>query len=163
MILNKFTPFLDKVFDRLKELGVDISKYELDHIAYQASSDADYDRLMPEFLKISKLVNEAIVSNRRVGIFKLNSPFKYKNYSIPAIELIAPKEGQKCPSAAEHAEFVLDEKFDTFMKKYLNLDWDISAIDQPVFPMVKLKLADNIQVKFHYESILEIVKKEKNK
>ena len=163
MILKNFTSFLDKFFEKLNKLEIDISKYELDHIAYQASSDADYDKLMPKFLEISQLVNEAIVGGRRVGIFKLHSPLKYKNYAIPAVELIAPKEGQKCPSAPEHAEFVIDEKFDTFMDRYPAINWDTKAVDQPVFPMVRLKLDDYMQVKFHYKPVLKIVSEEQEK
>jgi len=163
MILDKFNSFLDTCFEKIEEFGIDISKYELDHIAYQASSDSDYDKLMPEFLKVGKLVKEAIVGGRRVGIFELKDPLKYKSYLIPCIELIAPTKGQKCPSAPEHFEFVIDEKFEDFMKRYPNLDWDVSAIDQPVFPMIKLKLTGYTQVKFHYKPVLDIVKKEVNK
>ncbi len=159
MILESFTTFLDEFFEKLNKLGIDISKYKLDHIGYQTSSDTDYDKLKTELFPIAQLVYEAILGGRRVGIFKLNLPFKYKNYFIPAIELIAPKEGQEYPSAPEHAEFVIDEEFDTFMEKYPSIDWNTKNIDRPVFPMIKLKLDDHMQVKFHYEPVLEIAKK----
>jgi hypothetical protein len=77
---------------------------------------------------------------------------------IPAVELVAPKQGQVCPSALEHAEFVIDEDFETLAQKYPEVNWDVSAIDQPMFPMLKIKLGEFIQVKFHYKPVLEIVK-----
>jgi len=161
MILDDYKNFLDKLLHDIEERGVDVSKYDLDHFGYQCSSDEDCDRLKPEFEKYAKLIDEAIVSGRRVGIFKLNISLEYKNWQIQAVELVAPKEGQVCPSALEHAEFVIDTDFDTFVKKYPNLTWDMSKVNQPTFPMITLKLSDNTQVKFHYKPVLEIVKQEK--
>ena len=157
MILDNYKDFLDKLITYIEKKGIDISKYNLDHFGYQCSSNEDYDKLKPEFEKVAKLVSENIVGGRRVGIFKFNYPYKYKDWNIQAVELVAPKEGQECPSALEHAEFVIDTDFDTLVKKYPNLDWDITAVNQPTFPMVKLKLSDYTQVKFHLQPVLKIV------
>ncbi len=157
MILDNYKEFLDKLTNDIIDKGVDVSKYNLDHFGYQCSSNEDYDKLKPEFEKIGKLVDEAVVGGRRVGIFKLDNPLVYKNWNIDAVELVAPKEGQVCPSALEHAEFVIDTDFDTFVKKYPNLQWDTSKVNQPTFPMVTLKLSGATQVKFHYKPVLDIV------
>jgi len=161
MVLENSSSFLDRLFGKINELGVDISKFDLDHIAYQASSDENYDSIKPTLLKIAELVDENIVGGRRVGLFKLDKPLIYRHYSVPALELVAPKEGQICPSALEHVEFVIDESFDSFMKKYPNLNWDISAVNQPIFPMIKLEIDRHVRVKFHYEPVLEIVRRKK--
>lgn len=158
-----FTSFLDKFFEKLSKTGVDISEFELDHLGYQCSSDEDYDKLKQTFSDMGEMLDENIVGGRKVGLFKLNSPILYKDYVIPAIELIAPKVGQECPSALEHAEFVINEKFDTFMAKYPSINWDTSGVSQPMFPMVKLKLDDHMQVKFHYEHVFDISNNKKNK
>lgn len=159
MILDNYKNFLDKLIKDIKEKGIDVSNLNLDHFGYQCSSNEDYDRLKPEFKKIAKLISENIVGGRRVGIFKFNTALEYKNWKIQAVELVAPKEGQNCPSALEHAEFVIDENFDSFVKKYSSLSWDLTAINQPTFPMVKLKLSDYTQVKFHLQPVLEIIGK----
>jgi len=158
-----FTSFLDRFFEKLNKHGINISEYDLDHLGYQCSSDKDYDNLKTTFSELGEMFDENVVGGRRVGLFKMNSPIIYKDYSIPAIELIAPKTGQKCPSVLEHAEFVINEKFDTFMNKYPSINWDTSAVDQPMFPMVKLRLDEHMQVKFHYESVLDISKHKKEK
>ena len=158
MILDNYKDFLDKLLQDIEVKGIDISKYDLDHFGYQCSSNEDYDKLKPEFEKVGKLIDEAIVGGRRVGIFKLDTPLEYKNWKIQAVEVVAPKEGQECPSALEHAEFVIDTDFNTFIKKYPNLNWDLTAINQPTFPMVKIKLSDFTQVKFHLQPVLEIVR-----
>lgn len=161
MILDNYKVFLDKLLQDVEDKGIDVYKYNLDHFGYQCSSDTDYDNLKPELIKFGEMVSENIVSDRRVGIFKLNTSLEYKNWEIGAIELVAPKEGQECPSALEHAEFVIDTDFDSFVKKYPNLEWDLTAVNQPTFPMVKLKLSDHTQVKFHLQPVLEIIEQEK--
>lgn len=159
MILDNYKSFLDNLLQDIEGKAVDVSSFNLDHFGYQCSSDEDYDKLKPEIEKVARLISENIVGGRRVGIFELNTPLEYKTWKIPAVELVAPKDGQDCPSALEHAEFVIDIDFDSFTKKYSNLNWDLTAVNQPTFPMVKLKLSENTQVKFHLQPVLEIVKK----
>jgi len=157
MILDNCSNFLEELLENINKLGVDVSDLDMDHIAYQASSNEDYDRLTKDFEKIGKKVSEEIVNGRRVGIYQLNEPVHFKQYSPYAIELIAPKTEQNCKSALEHVEFVLKDSFDSFLKRYPNLPWDTIAINQPMFPMIRLKLTDTTQVKFHLKTVLDIV------
>lgn len=160
MIVDNYKEFLDKLLSDIEAKGIDASNYYLDHFGYQSSSNEDYDKLKPELLAIAEMISENIVGGRRVGIFKFNTPLLYNGKEIPAFELVAPKDGQICPSALEHAEFVIDTDFDSLVKKYPNLDWDLTAINQPTFPMVKLKLSENTQVKFHLKPVLEIIEED---
>ncbi len=157
MFLDNYREFLDKLFSDIDAKRIDTSDYYLDHFGYQCSSNEDYDKLKLELLEIAEMVSENIVGGRRVGILKFNTPLLYNGREIPAFELVAPKDGQVCPSTLEHAEFVIDTDFDSFIKKYPDLDWDLTAINQPTFPMVKLKLTERTQVKFHYKPVLEIL------
>ena len=155
--LGEVHDFLDFIFAKLQEVGIDASDLELDHLAYQASSNEDYDLRKNDFVKFTQLKSEEIVGGRRVSIFQLNDDITHHDRIINAIELIAPKQGQQCPSALEHVEFVIRETFTELMNLYPELDWDVSAIAQPDFPMIKLKLSNSVQVKFHYEPVLKII------
>lgn len=157
MVLDNYETFIKGLLEKIEELGIDVSDLDMDHIGYQASSNDDYDRLRTEFDKLGERLSEEIVGGRRVGIYKLNAPLQYQQYTNTAIELVAPKEGQIFPSALEHVEFVLKETFESFMKRYPGIAWDTSAISQPDFPMIKLKLDKYIQVKFHLTPVLDIV------
>jgi predicted metalloenzyme YecM len=161
MVLDNYTNFIENILKKLDELGVEVSDLDMDHIGYQASSNKDYDKLRTEFDGIGERVSEELVGGRRVGIYKLKESLCYQQYTNNAIELVAPKEGQICPSAFEHAEFVITDSFESFMKKYPSISWDTSAISQPDFPMIKLKLDKNIQVKFHLIPVLEIIESKK--
>jgi len=157
MVLNNYQSFIKEILQKLNEQGIDVSSLDMDHIGYQASSNEDYDRLRTEFDSLGERVSEEIVGGRRVGIYKLNEPLHYQQYINTAIELVAPKDGQVCPSALEHVEFVLSETFESFMKRYPSISWDTTAISQLGFPMIKLKLSENTQVKFHLKPVLKII------
>lgn len=131
---------------------------EMDHIGYQTASGLEYEKMLPEVAKLGPQIHEAVVRGRRVAIFKLNEKLNYRNYFISAIEVIEPLAGQVCNSGWEHAEFVIGNSFETFLKKYPTVDWDISAINQDTFPMIKLKLENGLQAKFHLKPVLEIIR-----
>jgi predicted metalloenzyme YecM len=156
-VLANYHQFINNILDAINKFGIDVSKLNMDHIGYQAATDADYDQLKSEFDKLGKLMSEAIVNGRRVGIYKLAKPLHYDQYVNTAIELVAPKKGQVCLTALEHVEFVIPNGFADFMRQYPEVPWDTSAINQPEFPMLKLKLTEFTQVKFHLTPVLEIV------
>jgi predicted metalloenzyme YecM len=116
--------------------------------------------LKPEVSKFAVLRKENIVRGRPVDVYELTPAWNYKQYKISAIELIGPKEGDVLSTGFEHAEFVLKNGFQDFLDKYPDLDWDTSIMNANEFPMIKLKLEEDMQVKFHLEPILEIIRKE---
>lgn len=158
MILDKYEAFIEGILNNLNKLSIDVSDLEMDHIGYQASSDKEYDDLCKEFNTLGEKVSEKLVGGRRVGIYKLFNPLRFKQYTNTAIELVAPKEGQICSSSLEHVEFVIKESFESFIKKYPAIPWNTTAINRAEFPMVTLKLDNNAQVKFHLEPLLEMIK-----
>lgn len=152
--------FLDEFLARVEEVGVNIAGLQMDHIAYKTASIEEYETMKPLFLELGEQVHENMVRERKVGIFKLNSPWRYKGYEISAIELIAPKPGEIIKPGWEHAELVLKESYKEFMEKYPQLNFDTSVMNSDLFSMIKLKLGEDMQAKFHLMPILEIIKKE---
>lgn len=148
MTTKEITDFLDKFLEKMKETGIDLSGYTIDHVGYQASSTEEYEKKKIEF---GNLVHEAVVADRRVGVFK------YNGNGLLAIELIEPRPGQKCKSGWEHAEYVIDEPFEKLVTRYKNLSWDTSSVNRPIYSHLKLKLTDDMQVKFHLMDILATI------
>lgn len=146
--------FLDKLSKRIQYRGIDITGATLDHLAYQTKSSKEYDRIKPEFEMVAKLIKEPLVGGRRVGVFEFRAPLVYKDQTIRAIDLIEPKEEQKCSSGLEHMEYLLPVSLEEFMEKYPNVDWNTGAINRDQFPMLILRLSNNMQVKFPRNPIL---------
>ncbi|HLB51598.1 hypothetical protein A3F07_01710 [candidate division WWE3 bacterium RIFCSPHIGHO2_12_FULL_38_15] len=139
--------FLDNLLQEIKNTGIDVGDLKIDHIAYSTRSSEEYERLLPEFLKEGELVKEAIISNRRVAVIKLNNPIKYKNHLITAMELIEPIEGEKTFSGWEHAEFLVDD-YDNLINKYSSLEWITKNKNRENFSRIKLVLPSGREVKF---------------
>lgn len=156
-ILVPFPSFIDGVLAGVAGYGIDVSGLAMDHVGYQTASDAEYDRLAYVFASFGTLVSEDVVGGRRVGIYALREALRHGRYVIGVIELVAPKAGQECPSGFEHAEFVTGEPLAAFMVRYPRVPWDTSAMEQPVFPMLKLRLTETTQVKFHVRPVLDII------
>ena len=154
-------PFFNSFFKQIEAVGLDISGLPLDHVAYQASSKQDYDQHIPEFSKLGELISEELIANRRVAVFRLNEPIHYKNYQIPALELIEPKEGQQCESAFQHAEFIVKKSFDDYMREYPNINWDTSSMHRDEFSHLKLNFKNGLTLKFLLAPILELLENKK--
>jgi predicted metalloenzyme YecM len=155
MIVDDYRKFLDEFFEKFDQLQVDASTYLMDHIAYQASSAEDYDRVVNELSQLGKMTREARVEKRRVGIFKLSTPLVYKHYTIPALEVVEPKQGKIHQSGFHHAEFVIDEDLQSFANRYPVVAWDLNAISRAEFPKVQLEFQGGLGVKFHTTPVLE--------
>ena len=152
MVIDNFDTFASSL---IEQIPFDVSKLELDHFGYQASSAQDYENLKDQSLTLGQLISENIVSGRRVGIFKFIEPLKYENYRILGFELVEPKEGQICESELDHLEFVIPISFDEFLKMHDNAEWDLYAKDREEFPKITLKLNNGKSVKFHTKDIFE--------
>lgn len=153
MNINGFSGFLDKWFTSVNALVIDLSQMNPDHIGYSVSSKEEYNQEKETLLKIAELVREAIVSNRRVGVFKFNTPLKYDKYIIDAIELIEPKEGEKTQTGFEHAEFTAITRLHELVSTYPDLPWNTSSIDRLDFPRLKIIFPDKTEVKFNNQPI----------
>lgn len=149
-----YQKFLDVLNSETNKLGIDLSEFKLDHVAYQTKSSDEYDLLKKEFENMAELVREPVVGERRVGVFKFKTPPVYQGQSIKAIEVIEPKNNQICESGLEHAEYIPSISLEELVKKYPEVNWNTDNINRPEFPMLIVKLSDNMQVKFPRNSVL---------
>jgi predicted metalloenzyme YecM len=154
--------FLDRLFKLLGKYKLDLSKYNMDHVAYQASSSKDYQELLDKLLKFGHLIHDPIIEGRKVAMIKLSIPITYRNNTISALEIIEPKKDQKCLSGWEHAEFVINESYESIIKKYPDLKWDTTSISRPLWPHLKLRLDEAVQIKFHQMDIVSTIEKDIN-
>lgn len=156
-MVNNHEAFLDSFFEEIQKVGLDIEGLDLDHIAYQASSSAEYDALKPELIKLGQEVSEQVIRGRRVAVYRLFEPLNYKHYRILAMELIEPKPDQNYESGFQHAEFVVRDSFETYLEKYPDIDWDTSSLTNDEFAHLKINFPNGLTLKFLQAPILELV------
>ena len=164
--LDKYTKqpvknFLDSIFHKINEIGIDVSTYKLDHICYRVSLDEDYMRFKKLLTTSADLLSESEINGRPICCFKLNEPIIYGNRKVDVFELPSPKLGSRYDEGYEHVEFVITDSLHDFVSKYPTLDFDKKGMKKIVNPDLRLQLG-TICVKFHEQAIEEVIEIEKN-
>lgn len=157
-ILPSPLPFLEELFDLLAEHHLDVSDLELDHICYRVETMERYSELKAIIPSFGRIGHTAIIGGREIMTVFLYVPIFFTGRAIHTLEIPAPKEGRVYQEGYEHAEFVIQESFESFQKRYPHLDFDMRGVSKPINPDMPLKLSDKISVKFHYSSLAYVVK-----
>lgn len=157
--MDKYQIFLNSFFEEIAKVGLNIDGLNLDHIAYQASTSEDYDQKKPQFSNLGTEISEEIIGGRRVAVYELFEPIRYKDYVIPALELIEPKPDQDYSSDFQHAEFVTAQPFETYIEQYPTINWDTSSMSRDEFSHLKINFENGLTLKFLHTPILELLKR----
>lgn len=155
-ILGDPTSFLEKIFINLKNDGIDIFDYELDHICYRVETLERYDFVKKFLLKQGELLLENEIGGRLIAKIKLKKPIIFKNRKIDLVELPQPK-GSDFKEGFEHVEFVISESFEDFMKKYSNLKFKTEGMLKKINSDI-VRNYNNCNVKFHHHALEYVVK-----
>ena len=157
LAIGDIEQFLDKILSNLATSQINVSKFELDHIAYRTDSSNSYEvllRLITE--SYGELMKEAVIRERRVSIIKLSKPIIYHDFDIRYLELMEPATGDEHPNGLEHAEFVVDPNLKSFLALYPETHFTFK--DRKVNPELSIKFSNNANIKFHTHDIGEILK-----
>ena len=163
--------FVDRV-ERELEVFCEILKAELpsfiidildsiDHICYRASTNEDYRDLKSRFSLMGDVLISAPVGGREITTYRLSKPLYVCGQRVDILELAAPKENNKYSTGFEHIEIVISEKFDDFIEKNSNYTFDCTASEKKINPEIRHELASGINVKFHHQTLSEVIQYEK--
>ncbi|WP_413944420.1 VOC family protein [Bdellovibrio sp. HCB-162] len=159
-VIGDYTAFLDRIFANIQNAGIDVASFEMDHACYRVSNLQQYEIKKAALLQFGDLLTEANVNGRPIATFKLHQALKYKNRDLFLIELPAPKKGKDVADGLEHVEFVVGELIPDIMKKHPGLLWNTSGLEKTLNPELELKFNDGLAIKFHPESLSEVIRKE---
>lgn len=110
--------FFRELNTELLNMGIDLRGKHVDHLCYRVSTDAEYQEVKTQLCLQSELLGEAMIAGRPIATFRMNEPFCVDGFSIPLLELPAPKSNSPYSTGFEHAEVVLKESFESIEKKY---------------------------------------------
>ena len=153
-----FLKFMDNLTEQLNEVNLGVDSYQLDHVCFRVENLDQYNEYKSLFSTFGKLIIESEINGRAISTFKLSKPLKYKNLKIEIIELPQPKKNNDYNLGFEHAEFVIIESFESFAKKYPHLNFDWSATNKTINPDLRFSLKENLSVKFHHQSLEDVIK-----
>lgn len=163
MIFDELEVFLRRLFLALDAAGVDVSRYEMDHVCYRVETGERYEALVHAWRLYATSIHESLVNGRRIAVFRLERPQRVLGREIRVIELPAPKPGNPFVEGWEHAEFVIDESFEAFMARHPHLVFETKSLGKSLNPELGLRLGDGLQVKFHHQPLAHIVEIERKR
>ena len=153
--------FLELLFDDLKNKSVEIpAHWMIDHLCYRVESQERYQELKSQFSEYSELLIESPVGGRLISTFKLKEPVLFRGWSIPLVELPAPKVFKKVQEGFEHIEVVSDLPFSEIEAKYPGMEWDRSGLKKGFNQELEMVLGQR-NVKFHHQSLEKVIELEK--
>lgn len=153
--------FLTELFVQLAEDSVDVSGYLLDHLGYAASTPGRYAELKQQLACSGELLVEAMINSRPIATYRLTEPIQFDAWQINCIELLAPIQNTTSGEGFIHAEFVIQEDFETFMTRYPLIHFDTRRVNDKINACIKIDYG-GVAVKFHHESLESVIGKELN-
>jgi predicted metalloenzyme YecM len=160
-IIGDYEAFINKISAGLTATGIERSELAMmDHICYRVETEQRYTEMLQALSKLAKLLGESVVSGRKIATFELNSHIKVAGWTVPYLELPAPKAGSPYPDGLEHAELVVIGGLDRFAKKHSNLTFDTKGMSKDLNPELGLK-TNLLSVKFHEQPLGAVVRIEK--
>lgn len=128
----------------------------MDHIGYRTETLEEYKKVLEELRTLGKDMGEIVIEGRPISIIALDEPLETGGWTIPFLEVIAPKASSPYPSGLEHAEFVTVRLLSDFEKAHPDLNFIRDAMGRKINPELKYR-EHGISVKFHRLSIGSVV------
>jgi len=152
--------FLIKIFKELKLAKIDIDKWYIDHLCYRTSSSENYESMKSNFSLLGDLLIESEVNGRNIATYKLFKPIHFHGRSIELVEVPAPKKGKATLEGFEHIEVVIDISFEELINQYPDIIFNDNALSKKLNPELEIEFS-NCAIKFHHQSLEEVIKIEK--
>lgn len=160
-IIGDYEQFIENINDGLARLGIERGQLSMmDHVCYRVETLERYQEMLARAAEIGTLLGESDINGRPIATFELDQSLEAGGWTVPYLELPAPKEGSPYTEGLEHAEFVVVGSLERFMKCHEALPFTQSGLGKSINPEAGLK-AEGISVKFHEQQLGAVVRIEK--
>lgn len=105
--LGDITRFEQKIQQIAEIAGIDLSQFEIDHLAVRMNDWQTAENWKQRLLQQGELLKESEVNGRPIGIFRLNQPIPFCGQLVSVIELPFPKDKIYPEEGWEHIEIVV--------------------------------------------------------
>lgn len=156
MDLQAAHPFLAKLLPELRASGIRIDGFACDHICYRVSTLEAYAQEKQNMQGLGVLLSEVPINGRPIASYKLHQPIQFENYSIPVLELPAPKPGHETRDGFEHIEFATGFHPKQFIELYPQIEFKTNGLHKRFNPEIEVKFASG-SVKFHELSLEKVI------
>ena len=99
--------FEEKILQLARDSRLNLSDYEIDHLALRVNSEQSAKNWLTLLLKYGKIVSDNFINGRPIYLIELEHPVKFANQLIDIIELPFPKNKLYPAEGWEHIEIVI--------------------------------------------------------
>lgn len=118
-IIGDYRAYAAQQHDRLASLGIDITTYELSHLAVRVSEWDEYVRVRGLLERHAVANSENVWNGRPISLIVLAEPLEVLDgKSVPLIELIPPVHQRVYKMGLEHLGVVVGDSFDAFVEAH---------------------------------------------
>ncbi|QPB42328.1 VOC family protein [Rodentibacter haemolyticus] len=110
--------FENKIQALARVMKVNLSDYEIDHLALRVNSEQNAKNRLTLLLKYGKILSDNIVNGRPIYLIQLEKPLAFAGQLVDIIELPFPKKKQYPQETWEHIEIVIP-----FLSNESTKDW----------------------------------------
>lgn len=157
-ILGDYETKIALINECLEKNGIGKSELAmLDHLVYRVETMERYEVIKARLAQVAQLVGENSVVGRPIAVFELYEYLSVHGWTIPYIELPAPKAGSSYVEGLEHAAFVVIGSLDTFRERHSDLTWIDKTQNRPLNPELGIKNSGQ-SLKFHEQALGAVVR-----
>jgi len=153
--------------EKTKNLGIDISDKEIDHVCYRCSTVREYQQVCDDLLAFGEILLNSMIGGRPIAMVALREPILFCHWSVRCIEVTCPKPGKVHQRGLEHAEVVIGTENDSiynskpqledFARQYPAIQFDEKAMHKEANADLSLTLVKGMSVKFHMRPVYEVI------
>ncbi len=156
-LIGDYAAFFAQQRSRMADLEFDIGNYPLSHIAFRASTSADYIRIRDELEKYCDANVENEWRGRAISKLQFEDPLDLGNgVSVSMLELIPPPHKPTQKTGLDHVAVVLGEHIEPFAQRYRDLLIGENQSSLPSAPY-SIGFKDGSSVKFYRVSLKDLV------
>lgn len=161
-IIGDYTGFIKSVDQGLTRIGIDKSEISMiDHICYRVETNERYQEMLGRCSEIGRLLGESEINGRLIATFEFYQYVSVAGWTVPYLELPAPKEGSEYSEGLEHAELVVVGSLEYFINRHTDLTFKTAGMGKSINPELGLK-KDGLSVKFHEQQLGAVVRIEQH-
>lgn len=156
-MIGDYEAFVANINRGLEMAGISREELALlDHLGYRTETLEEYHQALEKFQQIGEDMGAIEVEGRPINIINLHEPLRAGGWTIPFLEVVAPKAASPYRSGLEHAEFVTVRLLGDFERQHADLNFISDAMHRRPNPELKYR-ENGISVKFHRMSIGTVV------
>jgi predicted metalloenzyme YecM len=157
-IIGDYKVFVERIDKGLKRTAVERSELSmLDHICYRVETQERYVQMLTQCARLGRMLGESNVNGRPIATFEFDEYLRVGKWTIPYLELPAPKKNSTYEEGLEHAEFVIVGSLESFQARHPDIPFTTAGMSKPINPELGMK-HDGISVKFHEQQLGAVVR-----